>query len=459
MSRQQPPLRPRSQAPIPPPKIPSRLGPSPRVIIVTILLMVVAFGAGYGAITVQAATSQPLASGNVAPHDFVVQQNDTTNSIATSLESQKIIRSAFFFKLYIRFKRITFNVQPGTYQLSPSMKLDSIITILTTPQVFETVQILIPEGLRLTQYPDAILNSLKDVKLNPKNYALPNFSATDFLNIAVTTGKFDTSDTYWFAPPWDTSPKGGAKAAFEGYLFPAQYEISTKSTTVDIIKLMLRTFAEKLCPGPNYANIDQYIFDQAMCKAHQATITFDPITDPYKADVGKPIGVFDALAAHKLTLPQAVTIASLAQREARSALHFQLVSSVYYNRTENIIGNDTAGFLGADPSEQYAIGSNATAGTDPWKNLNDTGPAPYDSPYNLAAAPTGHHTGLPPSAIAGVSLNALYAAINPPATTYFYFVYGKPVGGTCNNFYFHNYNEVKSWTYQGNQVDQGNGIC
>lgn len=315
--------------------------------------------------------------------------------------------------------------------------MTQIINTLNITPLRPTVAIRINEGLRLTQYPDAIMQSAQDAKLNGSNAApLKNFNAQDFLAYTVTgTRQLDLSQ-YWYVKPWDISSSGGAKALLEGYLVPDTYQIYADATTVDIIDKMLDAFGERLCPGPDATHATQYIYAQNDCMAHQAMITpstdttavFVPVSTPYQADAGKAIGIFDALKAKGMTLQQAMIIGSLTQREARSPLHFELVASVYYNRWKNTT-TDSVGYLGADPSEQYAIGSTAASGVDPWtplKNPGDSG----NSPYNLSTH--GGQKGLPPSAIDGMSLAAFYAGIDPPGSNYYYFFFGSD----CTNHYY-----------------------
>ncbi len=410
-------------------------GANPAVIVVTLILMALAFSCGFGALTVQADLTQPVAAAGAPAQDFVVHGGDTINVIGTNLENQRLIRSALFFKLYLKIKGLTPNVEPGTYQISPSYSISRILQVFAAgaPQPF--VRIQIQEGLRASQYADAIIASATDEKGN--HTTLPNFSAADFNSYAIQGKGFVGGAAYWFVSPWKMPP---AKAALEGYLAPNTYYVDPGSDALTIIKTLLNTFGEQLCPG-TASDPTAYIFDQTACKAHQATITL-PTGVP---GAGTTMGVFDALAKYyKGNLQNALIIASIAQREARTTKNFYLVASTYYNRWSQVNNPYTVGDLGADPTSQYSIGTNVKAGANPWAPLPASPSSmPASDPYN-----TYLNKGLPPSAISGPGQDALYGAIFPPTTSYVYFFYA------CNG---NNYYESNPTDFQNDENKYGVG--
>ncbi|GAB4538645.1 MAG: endolytic transglycosylase MltG [Anaerolineales bacterium] len=110
-----------------------------------------------------------------------------------------------------------------------------------------------------------------------------------------------------------------------------------------------------------------------------------------------------------VTLYQAVTLASLIEREAVRTDEMPLIASVFYNRLA--IGMT----LGSDPTVQYALGYDALNQTW-WKNPLSLTDLKFDSPYN-----TYLYAGLPPAPIANPSLQALQAAAFPAESPYYYF--------------------------------------
>lgn len=110
-----------------------------------------------------------------------------------------------------------------------------------------------------------------------------------------------------------------------------------------------------------------------------------------------------------LDVYQAVTFASIVQREAVVPEEEAQIASVIYNRLRSGMKLDV------DPTVQYALGFNPTQNTW-WTNPLSAADLQFDSPYN-----TYIYAGLPPGPIANPSLSALQAVANPAETTYYFF--------------------------------------
>lgn len=116
-----------------------------------------------------------------------------------------------------------------------------------------------------------------------------------------------------------------------------------------------------------------------------------------------------ALQAQDLSLYQAITLASIVERESIQKDEMPLIASVYLNRLA------TGMKLDADPTVQYALGYNKKQKTW-WTNPLSAEDLGFDSPYNTYLYP-----GLPPGPIANPSLQALQAVAFPVQSDYFYF--------------------------------------
>ena len=110
-----------------------------------------------------------------------------------------------------------------------------------------------------------------------------------------------------------------------------------------------------------------------------------------------------------LSLLQAVTLASIVEREAIVEDEMPLIASVFYNRMA------ISERLASDPTVQYALGYNAEQGTW-WTNPLSLADLEVDSPYN-----TYLYTTLPPGPICNPGLAALRAVAFPAQTPYYYF--------------------------------------
>jgi UPF0755 protein len=158
----------------------------------------------------------------------------------------------------------------------------------------------------------------------------------------------------------------------EGFLFPATYGAPQETGAHDMVQQML-----------------------------------DAFDDRYASDI-QPL-----LADSTLSMFEAVTLASIVEREAQRPEERPVIASVFLNRL-------AAGIpLQADPTVQYALGSDpaSVAQFGYWKRdltLNDLA---TDSPYN-----TYVHPGLPPGPIANPGLDPILAVLQPAQTDYLYFV-------------------------------------
>jgi UPF0755 protein len=114
-------------------------------------------------------------------------------------------------------------------------------------------------------------------------------------------------------------------------------------------------------------------------------------------------------ARQNLDVYQAVTLASIIQREAVIAEEQPTIASVFFNRLDADMRLET------DPTIQYALGFNPDLQTW-WKAPLSAADLAINSPYNTYNIP-----GLPPGPISNPSLSALQAVAYPAQTPYYYF--------------------------------------
>lgn len=166
----------------------------------------------------------------------------------------------------------------------------------------------------------------------------------------------------------DTAPLGGiddAAADLEGYLFPDTYSLPKGTPARAIVRMMVARFRE----------------------------------------VFRPEWV-EGAKAHGMTVREAVTLASLIERETAHAEENAIVSSVFHNRLRDGMR------LQCDPTIIYAL-----AMRDQYDGNIRKRDLKIDSPYN-----TYRYAGLTPGPIGNPGASALEAAVEPAETGYFYFV-------------------------------------
>lgn len=165
-----------------------------------------------------------------------------------------------------------------------------------------------------------------------------------------------------------------AGADLNGYLFPASYDIDGATTAESLVEAMLKAFEERVVPLEGEAR------------------------------------------ERNGSLYEALTLASIVEREAVWADERATVAAVFKNRLKAGIG------LQADPTVQFALtrgerGAASVVASGYWKENLTPGDLQIDSPYN-----TYRVTGLPPGPIANPGMGAIEAALRPAPVDYLYFV-------------------------------------
>ena len=153
-------------------------------------------------------------------------------------------------------------------------------------------------------------------------------------------------------------------------------------------------------------NLEGYLFPETYSLPRGATA--EDLTTAMVAQFRLAFGeeLRQAAARRQLTVRDAVTLASLIQKETGNADEHALVSAVYSNRLR--IGMP----LQCDPTVIYALQ------LDELYDGNLTRASlEYDSPYN-----TYRYAGLPPGPIAAPGLAALKTVFEPADVSYLYFV-------------------------------------
>lgn len=158
-----------------------------------------------------------------------------------------------------------------------------------------------------------------------------------------------------------------AGASLEGFLFPDSYQLAEDSTAQELVAAMLENLDRRLTPALRRAFTDR-----------------------------------------GLSLFQAVTLASIIEREAVVADERPQIASVFLNRLALGIKLD------ADPTVQYALGRQPDGNW--WKAGLTFADLELDSPFNTYRFPE-----LPPGPIANPGLASLEAVAQPAETPFLFF--------------------------------------
>jgi UPF0755 protein len=149
----------------------------------------------------------------------------------------------------------------------------------------------------------------------------------------------------------------------------------------------------------------------------------------------------DGIAAQGLSVDEALTVASIVEREAVLEEERPLIAGVYLNRIKNP-DYETVGLLNADPTLQYGLATAEHAGlaveewgfVEWWPQLQ-VGGRDVQLPEELAGYQTYLNPGLPPTPIASPRMASIQA-VAAPQGDFFYFVAGCPNGNRDGSHYF-----------------------
>ncbi len=290
---------------------------------------------------------------------IAIAEEDDTSAVAKKLEDADLITQPWYFENKMRFSDV--ELRPGTYNLQVGMSTNQIIKTITVAATGDdedadstTVgperpefSVTFIEGQRIEQN-GAVLESA----------GMPG-AAAEYTELANDIDYW--RDAYSFLADVPSS------GTLEGFLFPSTYTVPSNATVASVIDYQLSTFESNL-------------------------------TDDLKSG-------FDAQG---LSVFEAVTLASIVEREAAVALERPMIAEVYLNRFKD------GTTLNADPSQQFGVGT----GDDWWPALNTemlekSKTTPYDT-YNRER--------LPPGPIANPGTASLQAVAQPTTEGYMFFV-------------------------------------
>ncbi|MBO8173022.1 MAG: endolytic transglycosylase MltG [Bacillaceae bacterium] len=290
------------------------------------------------------------ASGDVEPVIVTIPSGATSLKIAQILEDNGLIKNATIFNYYIKYTEKGSQLKAGDYQFTPGVSKEEILEKLVKGDTYmETFTFTIPEGFTVEQIADRLA-------------AQELVDRETFLK-EVNEGQFD----YDFVKQIPDNPD--IKYRLEGYLFPETYEMEVGATEHDIINRMLKQFDTE-----------------------------------FKAEWQQ------VMEQKRLTIHDAVTLASIVEREVRSDKERAKVAGVYYNRMAIDM------LLQADATIQYILGEQKEIVTYEDLEIKD--------PYN-----TYIQKGLPPGPIGSPGRKSLEAVVYPEEHPYFYYVTKKDGSG------------------------------
>ncbi|HYM53630.1 MAG TPA: endolytic transglycosylase MltG [Candidatus Dormibacteraeota bacterium] len=325
-----------------------------------------------------------------------VAPGSTDSEIGQLLFEEGLVSSRMAFHYAVLQAGREGTLAAGTYDLSPSLRPSQIVAALRQEQG-EVVEVTLREGWRVEE----IVGYLGTTTLT--------MNLEEFASLA-TNPPVDLLRNYDFLADL---PVG---RSLEGYLYPDTYQFDANDSAREVIERLLNEFGTKVTPE-----------------------------------------IREGIAAQGLSIDEAVTLASIVEREAVLDAERPLIAGVFLNRIRNP-GAGTVGLLQADPTLQYALATAEFGGraVDDWGTIEWWPPLPaagndVELPEELAGYQTYRVQGLPPTPIAAPRIASI-AGVAAPDTAggYYYFVAGCPNGTRDGSHYFarnlgeHNANIAKA---------------
>lgn len=194
-------------------------------LVALIILAVVLIGGIVGFINYSNA-QKPVDANDQTTVYFNVESGTSASDVIDAMAAQGLIRDGFMAKIYARLNHQT-AFCAGTFQLSPSMDLDTILTTLNDPlaALTNTVTVTLVEGDWVKHMADKIggaTNVSSDELLsswNDENYVRQLMEDYPFLTEEIFNGQ--------------------TRYLLEGYLFPDTYEFFVDTTVDEITRKLL----------------------------------------------------------------------------------------------------------------------------------------------------------------------------------------------------------------------------
>lgn len=284
---------------------------------------------------------------DAAAYVLDVFPGDSMSSITPLFAAQGVV-NGFWFKVYVKLSGKGDGILPGAYAIAEGMSYATILNVLRAGATAD-VSLTIPEGFTIAQIGARVHAALPHIAIEEWTTVTGQFSPLESHAFVVAAGKPDDVD-------------------LEGYLFPDTYRFSTNATAEDIVRTMIDTMQQRV----------------------EAAGLGD--TAVRNGDTERATSLHDAL-----------TLASIVEKEVRQPETMAMVADIFYKRLS--IGMA----LQSDATVNYVTG-----GDDPSISLEDTD---LDTPYN-----TYKYPGLPPGPISNPGANALAAVASPIANDYLYFL-------------------------------------
>ena len=240
-------------------------------------------------------------------------ESGTIESIGITLKENNLIKDVNIFKIYIRLTDKS-NLKAGIYELSESMGVEEIVSILEEGTTYnpDEISITFKEGINIR----AVAKVISENTNNSYDDVIALMDDNDYIDSLI--------DKYWFLT--DDIKNTNIYYPLEGYLYPNTYRFVNKDVSIkDIFDKMLSEMDKKLTE--------------------------------YKKEIEN-----SSFSVHGI-----ITLASIVELEGASATDRRGVAGVFYNR----LNSNAYPTLGSDATTYYASKIDDWTVSLTYRELND----------------------------------------------------------------------------------------
>ena len=320
----------------------------------------------------------PVDPDNTQTVRFTIESGDSISEIGENLEKAQLLRNRTVFRYLVQFLGVTDKISYGTFDLSPSMDVNAIITELSSGSQNAERTITIIPGWTVEDIADYLY----------EEGAIQ--SREEFLTLCRDAAPF-AEMSYPIKLAQDLGTLSGRKYQLEGYLAPDTYRVFRNASAQQIVNTLVEQ-TNTVIDEVYYSDSIQY--------------EIDPETGEYREVV--------RYRNDDLTLDEIIILASMIEKEAANTADYGRVSAVFTNRMR-------AGMrLESDPTATYLLGVDKLA-------LSNEETSAVNN-YNTYVI-----DGLPIGPICNPSAAAMEAALYPDVEYvdegYLYFCAKEPTSG------------------------------
>lgn len=295
-----------------------------------------------------------------ALQSVAIRGDERASELRAVLDRAGLLDDPALFEAYLLVTRSRSRLEPGAHLLRRGLSPSELVARLTRSKRRSVVKLTIPEGYNRFQ----IAERLEELEVA---------GARAFLGRTEDAARL--------------RELGVDAPTAEGYLFPATYELFVDSDPDQVLATLVKETKKRL---------------ERLTRKH-----------PGRAEA---LARSDGWGEH-----QAITLASIIEKEAADSREHGNIASVFFNRLRDpsflprrMLQSDATAAYGCLIARAQIESCHDYRGRVTPAMLRDA-----SNPYN-----TYKHAGLPPGPIANPSESAILSVLDPPDTPYFFFVAG-----------------------------------